>query len=403
MKSYNRTTASLLDEAVSTPSVQTNPDYKTRIKQGVPLAALPYSLRKDYSVAKAVHSYAQYFERGRRTSVQDLGESVYYIRDNLTAYQALQIDLTAQMNAFLNHKSNKLLSKIKAQSLPLLMLYKERHKTGALVLGFLQKALDFAKFAKRRQWKKALGVYGWGSSRSASLYYSKMKKWGDRTNTVGDAWLQARFAWIPLYHDIVDSLNSAAEYEKKIHTHRVKVGDEFERTSEYYSDPDAEHPWKGTRKGWSGMYVNYSITDETLAAVGSMMDIPTTLWDVVPWSFVVDRIVNISQYLDLQNATLGTAFSSGCSTLFYVDTINHPPAGIVSYYPSKLTYLLADYGRYYYTTGDPPTRTNVRMTRTVLTEFPKPKLEYPLANSFVQGVDLFFLAAQVKRRFASRL
>lgn len=403
MKSYNNTSAYLLDEAVSTQSCQVNPDYRTRIRLGIPLLDLPYSLDKRYSQATTRETFVQYLERGEKTKLQSLGTSTTYVRSTFTGYQQTKGSLESKMQEFLDHKSNKLLSKIKAQSLPLIMLYKERHQTGKLVLGFLQKALTFAKYAKRRQWRKALGVYGVGSSRSASLYYSSMKKWGDRTQTIGNAWLQARFAWRPLYHDIVDSLNAAAEYEKKIHTYRVRVGDKFERTAEYWEDPDAENPWTGSRKGHFGMFVNYAITDETLAAAGSMMDIPTTLWDAVPWSFVIDRVVNISQFLDLQNATLGTQFSSGCSTLFYVDFISQPESGIISYYPNKYTYLFEQYGRYYYETGSPPTRTDVRMIRTVLSSFPTPKLEYPLANSFAQGVDLFFLAAQVKRRFSARL
>lgn len=402
MRSYNHTTADSLDEAVASHNVQSNPDYKTRIAQGIPLEHLPYSLDVYQSVATTQTTYCQYYSYGQELNVQDLGPSSTYVRDNFTGYQTVKADLEDQMQAFLDHKTNRLLSKIKAQSLPLLMMYKERRETGELIFGFLQKVADFAAKAKKRDWKGALRVYGIGkSSRPARLYMSRMKKWENRTNTVGAAWLQARFAWLPLYRDIADSFKSAAEYEKKIHTFRAAVGDSFRRTTEYYED-NSDMAWSGARRGFFGMVVHYAISDETLAAVGSMMDVPTTLWDAVPYSFVIDRIADVSSYLDLQNATLGTEFSSGSSTLYYVDTIKMPEAGNISYYPNSLTYTVDSSGRRYYTEGPSPTRTDVRMRRSPLSSFPVPKLEYPLRNSFVQGTDLFFLAAQVKKKLAAR-
>lgn len=382
-------------------SKQSNPDYATRIANKIPLADLPYDLVFDRAMSTSMKTYLVKFKNGQEISEQLVGQFATGIKDNNLAYQRLQADLSNQMDEAIALKDNKLLSKIKATSLPILMLYKERKETGNLILGFLQKGIDFAHHAKRRRWRDALKVYNVHMrSKPARRLMRKLRR-AELTGTeVGNIWLQARFAWLPLYKDIEDSLNAAAKSEEKFNTFKQRVGLKFNYTAKY-NDGKHDTDYTANRVGAFTMVVRYAISDHTLAAASSFMNVPAFLWDGVPYSFVIDRVVDVSTYLDLYDATIGTQFTTGSKTIFYEDMIVSYPPGKHNFRPDIETYM--QNGECYRTKGIPPTRTNVRMTRTVLTSFPKPRLEFPMRNSLVQSADIGFLALQLKKKFAQRL
>lgn len=298
-------------------------------------------------------------------------------------------------------KANTLLSKIKAQSLPILMLYKERHRTGKLITKFLDDALyciGNLKHPKRVLFR--MGVYN--PQRHTGNFLRKLRKKTISCNTAGDAWLQYRFAWTPLYHDIIDSINAAADFEKKLHKFSQNAGGRFGNSIEknMRSVTDGERIWRGNITGAVSYRVNYYISDSTLSGVGSMMDIPTFLWDAVPWSFVIDRVVDVSSYLDLRNATLGTQFTSGYFTTFYQRTII-PAAIDVKYHPNRLTYLIGG-RKYTQQFFNPPPREDVYMNRVKLASFPAPTLEYPLSFKIAHGVDYVALGHQLVERMRKK-
>lgn len=310
-------------------------------------------------------------------------------------------ELNKWVSGIQDWKSNTLLSKIKAQSLPILMLYKERHQTGKLITKFLDDALYCIGNLKHpKRVLSRMGVYD--PQKHTGNFLRKLRKKTMSCNTAGDAWLQYRFAWAPLYHDIIDSVNAAADFEKKLHKFSQNAGTRFGNTVEknMRSALNGERIWRGSINGAVSYRVNYYISDATLAGVGSMMDIPTFLWDAVPWSFVIDRVVDVSGYLDLRNATLGTQFTSGYFTTFYLRSIN-PAAIDVSYYPNRLTYMIGGlkYVQQYIT---PPPREDVYMNRVKLTSFPNPKLEYPLSFKVTHGVDYIALGRQLREKMRKK-
>lgn len=369
------------------------PDFRQRIANGIPLPNLPYSLAISKSdPVKVEMTTVEVDEYGKtRTSVDSWST---FMSDNSANFQAIDGLLASKLTEFSNHKSNKLLSKIKAQSLPIIMLYKERKETGRLLTKLADHITYFLK-----NWKhptRVLKQLQWDYSSKSTKWLRTLKKRVVTCDTFGNAWLEYRFAWLPLINDISDSLKSASEFEKKIHTFSTRVGDEFhfkvdkDVGSLGYDVGDIMH---GVREGWYGMVVNYGISDTTLSALGSLMDIPTTLWDSVPWSFVIDWAVNISQYLDLRNATIGTQFSSGCTSVFYKQTVTSP-GSYRTYYPDVIRYNIGVKPRRLYTKTGGPSRSDVSFTRTVMTSFPSPKLEYPLNMSYTHLVDSFSLISQ---------
>lgn len=368
--------------------------YHEYIEKGWPLPCLPYSLSISRAEPGDTVMHIQYYKDtgGLDGPEQKQEPSVGYIMDSYTMYQDVKALADAELATFLDQKSNKLLSKIQNQALPLIQMYKERKETGKLVLSFLDDAIYAVRNLKHP--KRVLRRYGvYDAQKHNYKFLKSLKKRTMSASTAGNAWLQYRFAWTPLLHDIVDSYNAQAEREKKGKSFHQRVGGKFSYTKSVASDTGYGDRMNLAREGWAGVSCTYHVSDQTLASVGSIDNPASALWDTVPYTFVVDWVVDISTHLSLQTATLGTSFTSGCSTTFYKDLVTFPQTRY-SYYPNVLTYMWG--GRKYTYKSDLPPRHNVSMTREVLTSFPEPKLEYPLAATVKHGVDLFFLINQRK-------
>lgn len=343
-----------------------------------PLPPLPYFL----TVAKA------YGGTVTTTSVQKNISGSYYGDDTATQTQHMgpvqsHASWWADANSYLHSRfielavgrDNKLLDKIKGSSLPLIMMYRERHRTGDLILRFLDNTIFTLSNFKRP--KRILNRWGYAHAANNEMI-ARLRRIGKSRMSLSDKLLEYRFAWTPLYHDIADSLKAAENAEKKFNVFTRKAGDKFSYEYTAQSSSNVRPAViSGAREGWYGISVNYAITDATLAGVGMIMDVPTTLWDGIQFSFVLDRFVDISSYLDRMNATVGTEFTSGYSTAFWKQTVGKStPEVSISYLTKKNNKASITYT----TTDNRPPREDLYMKRTVLTNFPKPVLEYPAKN-----------------------
>lgn len=380
-------------------------DYAYRIANGIPLPVNPYFMAffNSNGPNKGRMLTIQYYDNcGQPTAVTTSSYAAGLMTGPSDTDCNIMIgELDRVVSDMQGWQANVLLSKIKAQSLPLLMLYKERHQTGKLITKFFDDALfciGNLKHPKRVLFR--MGVYD--PQKHTGNFLRRLRKKTMSCSTAGDAWLQYRFAWTPLYHDIVDSVNAAADFERKLHKFSQRSGRQFGTSIEknMRSVVDGERVWSGKIQGVVSYKVNYYISDATLAGVGSMMDIPTFLWDTVPWSFVIDRVVDVSRYLDLRNATLGTQFTSGYSTTFFRRTII-PAAIDIMYWPNRFTYKFGGQ-KYVQQYLNPPPREDVYMNRVKLTSFPTPTLEYPLSFTITHGVDYVALGHQLVERMRKK-
>lgn len=380
------------------------PKYREYIKNGWPLPAQPYSLSVNRaSPGETILECTYYMPNGNEDKTTKDSPNSSYIRDNFSMVRNVKSSLDDQLFDLTKHQSNRLLSKVQAQALPLIQMYKERRETGKMVLSMLDKMLFAAKNVRHpKRVLFCLGIYD--SQRHTNAHLRSLKKRIMSSKTVGDALLQYQFGWKPLMSDIYSSYMANAEREKKGRSFRQRVGNRFSFTAEADSDTGYGDRMTATREGWTGISICYHITDETLASVGMIDNPAAAAWDFVPWSFVVDWAVDISTYLSLQTATVGTSLTSGCETVFYKDLITFP-ATRYSYYPESLTYRWG--GRKYTHRSTIPPRQDVSMKRTILTSYPAPQLEYPLKGTLIHGVELLALVNQrrstLSRLFRSRI
>lgn len=335
-------------------------------------------------------------------------DSLFYpggpITDTQPMFQRVYNDLELQLEAIRNNRTNKLLEKIGRVSVPLIAMYKERRETEKLLVGFVNKALFTVRnlrHPKRILWH--LGVYD--PQKHTGSFLRKLKKKTMSAETAGDAWLQYRFAWKPLIHDIQTSVIAAAEQEKKLHTFRVSTRKSFHLLSDvnYYSSTlYGEDIWHGEREGGISAGISYSFSDTTLAALSSVTSIPATLWDLAPWSFVIDRLVDISTLIELYDATNGVTFEGGYLTTFYRQSVK--ASSYAEYYwPNKIRRYTYEFGStYHLTRSHVPPREDVYMNREVLHQFPEPRLEYPLSFYIEHGIDYAALLRQLSAKFRKK-
>lgn len=149
----------------------------------------------------------------------------------------------------------------------------------------------------------------------------------NRTGTlVSSAWLQFHFGLSPIVSDMMSAMIflSDEEVHKRL---RVKGSARLLTDtnssgifpkSNAYGMPSASFSYD--TKITSGVYTSlwFTINSEQLRklAVFGAADIPAAAWAVVPWSFMLDWVLPVSEILKSLTATVGATFKGGSSTSF---------------------------------------------------------------------------------------
>lgn len=376
------------------------PDFRARIESGLPLPENPYTLHVLRTPGKGIKSKIEYWNDG------ELSQTAFYtVEQNADSYPRLSESQRRNYEqAIIGRATNSALTKMKGQSLPLIQMYLERKETASSLAKLVSESIFVARNIRRpskifRHFKART------NTRKYRTVRAQLKKVLLREGSqVGDAWLCYRMFLTPLYHDVVASLNAAADYEKKNHTFSVRSSIKVNETSRISYDSrnalgvlTAERPGSMTLTGGVTVTIKYVINDTTLTALSSLTDYKAALWDLTPWSFIVDRFVDISSYLELSNATIGTKFTSGVvSSLFEWNGSTDGP-WIASYYPDQFRYKLN--GRREIWTGMPGNPLyDLMVRRTILKSYPTPVLEFPFRQGWKQITDEIVLLRKLLSR-----
>lgn len=175
----------------------------------------------------------------------------------------------------------------------------EAHKTSRLLadaLGELRKAVQ--------------------ALRSAAVAFEKkrirqgFKRFKDLHDATSSMWLLGRYGVMPTIYDVQDLLRALRKVHSARETVRAKVHANLLYSTTHNSvEIQASAPLGGIA------YVEYDTNDsiqvEVRASVMSqydsvatsdfglsLLDTPAALWELMPWSFVVDWIINVGDYID---------------------------------------------------------------------------------------------------------
>lgn len=163
---------------------------------------------------------------------------------------------------------------------------------------------------------------------------------GWSTKTAAARWLEVRYAIGPLLADVDGIAKNLAEflYDNRLeYMHKwataidvppAKVGVNLEcRSPRYWGGyTSLRASWKAARMVKYSVYYVYSKWQAAFAKL-QLTNAPLVAWEVIPYSFVFDWAVDMGDYLELANATVGCEFLSG--TLSYRVAGELQPAPVV--------------------------------------------------------------------------
>lgn len=248
--------------------------------------------------------------------------------------------------------TNKFLSKVKASSVSVITMMAQRKKTASLLTELAGNVLYTMV-----HWKQPVKVVKRWLKADQKIRKWKMRKLERRIlrcTTPAEAWLEYRFAIRPTMYDIKDALEAFEKSSDKQHICHISQKD-WESNSDSSTKLGPYNTVSGHlnyRFDWK-IVGRFRIDDSSIAALGNLASVGASLWDLIPFSFLVDWAVDVSTYLDLQNATLGLTFVSGFRGLKQTTSISYSThinddSPYVRYIPCddfNATYRVEEYNR----------------------------------------------------------
>lgn len=345
-----------------------DPLFAYKKANNLPLADLPYSreIRRAFAGTQTTtietKSYDSVFMNGVPVS----------FHTNTWSYDQ-QVIMDSYNSAYLNARRaadqwiayfkdvsrNILLEKLRGESLNLIDIYRERRATSDLVMGFIDKSMFTI-----RNWRRPRAVLRkWGYKTVSRRQLRAVRTALRNVDTYGDAWFTYWFAIRPAIGDVHAAINTCYNVEKRLtrkkRNSKTKV-EHLVETNECDISVDA----------FMRIGVSYTVSDTTLASIALVENPAEGLWEAIPWTWVLDYVVNVGQYLGLLNATLGLSFLSGYESSLIKMTATFKPQS--SFYMIDLW----SWRRISVTYKCPP-REDVLFSRQLLYDFPSPTLEFP--------------------------
>jgi hypothetical protein len=216
-----------------------------------------------------------------------------------------------------NIARNKVLGKIKNQSINLGQVYAERQQTVLLVEKTVQRVVRTVRYLRSANWNAAANEVGVGSSRGKHSAYSKRHS-KDPQQAIADGWLELQYGWRPLLQDVYGAIEFVNNKQNRVLRQRVSAS---------YSDDDT---W-GTATTDDGLFTTsikqkrkcsvkftlyYAVPNEFLKTLseGGITNPALVAWELLPWSFVVDWFLPIGNFISSWDAVAGLQYQKGAKT-----------------------------------------------------------------------------------------
>jgi len=140
-----------------------------------------------------------------------------------------------------------------------------------------------------------------------------------RHKTFASNWLEFHFGWSPLVKDVydtIDVLQSPVKPQFITATASLRGLTSLDQSASWGNDalPGYRYWYQGDMRLKMGVRVSVSNPNLALASQLGLVNPAVLLWELVPFSFVVDWFVNVEQFLSSGTDFLGLTLGSGFTT-----------------------------------------------------------------------------------------
>lgn len=253
----------------------------------------------------------------------------------------------------------RLFTQMKGEGANLANMIAERKQVSNMVSNTMKKLALSARDLRRGRIESAIRRFG-GDPRTARKLRGK---------DIADQWLELQYGWKPLLSDVYSVVNNLHKRERDL-LKVFRVSSKKSKTS----GSDSSWAYEGTTNCGIrntravAKYMIRAKPDLLLAEPASLgfTNPFVVLWEVTPWSFVVDWFLPIGEYLENLTASHGWIFYDGCKSELVRCSEQALHGSSSSYTSAGWTYFNSKY----WNAGV----TYTRFSRVVLAGFPAPKL-----------------------------
>lgn len=245
-----------------------------------------------------------------QSRVDFLGRPVeYYSYYNYNSYNryAGKISLMTATDSMVDSVIMKALSKLKAQKVNLSVAFGERKEAAEMMAHTVTNiAKSVRQFRGRNplQWLKVL----------------KNQTGHGKRDNIPNSWLELQYGWKPLMQDVHGAVSALNGRERDGDAYRATVKaalrEKGTRTVQLNGPPYCMYSVPLTYEYGTAVRLDYVLENPLLATLAQLgITNPAELvWELVPYSFVIDWFTPVGNYLSSLDAALGWSLKGGSRT-----------------------------------------------------------------------------------------
>jgi len=154
-----------------------------------------------------------------------------------------------------------------------------------------------------------------GHARSISRRANTARKRGGLEQFAADTWLEVKYGWKPLLYDIQGAADATSKgWQKEPADIIIQVSKRRKTDAKSVGNYVDTSSTTGKVTISHGYTVKVSIIQQDMrnAASLGLMNLGLVAWELVPYSFVVDWLLPVGDFIQAQTAFSGTTFKEGC-------------------------------------------------------------------------------------------
>lgn len=218
--------------------------------------------------------------------------------------------------------TKKVLSKLQDMKVNLGQVYAERKRTADLISTNFIRMSGAAAMLRKGNFQGAARYLNVSLSRNVNGRLRQQYR-TSRADSLSSGWLEIQYGWLPLCSDIVGMAETLAQSQIREIRNRVAARDfrtQSRKTSFVSTFSYSDDEFTRYEVSYVLYYATENLALQSLSKAG-IANIATVVWEVTPWSFVVDWALPIGSWIQALGASLGYSLEKGCKTIYEKRTV----------------------------------------------------------------------------------